>query len=58
MPGTDLKENDMKLLSRKSITAATAVAVLGGLSIAAVPSEAASLVHHKAGATTTRPPRP
>ncbi|UXX96766.1 hypothetical protein N7U49_42555 [Streptomyces sp. AD2-2] len=48
----------MKLLSRKSITAATAVAVLGGLSIAAVPSEAASLVHHKAGATTTRPPRP
>ncbi|MGW3312770.1 nuclear transport factor 2 family protein [Streptomyces sp. NPDC001073] len=39
----------MKLLSRKSITAATAVAVLGGLSIAAVPSEAASPAHHKAG---------
>ncbi len=50
MPGTDLKENDMKLLSRKSITAATAVAVLGGLSIAAVPSKAASPVHHRAGA--------
>ncbi|WP_217546636.1 nuclear transport factor 2 family protein [Streptomyces sp. GbtcB6] len=32
----------MKLLSRKSITAATAVAVLGGLSFAAVPSQAAS----------------
>ncbi|MFE3072545.1 nuclear transport factor 2 family protein [Streptomyces sp. NPDC059247] len=31
----------MKLISRKSITAATAVAVLGGLSIAAVPSQAA-----------------
>lgn len=30
----------MKLLSRKSITAAAAVAVLGGLSIAAVPSQA------------------
>jgi hypothetical protein len=40
----------MKLLSRKSITAATAVAVLGGLSIAAVPSQAASPAHHKATA--------
>ncbi|MBK3571877.1 MULTISPECIES: nuclear transport factor 2 family protein [unclassified Streptomyces] len=40
----------MKLLSRKSITAATAVAVLGGLSIAAVPSQAASPAHHKAPA--------
>ncbi|MEU2624967.1 ester cyclase [Streptomyces sp. NPDC007157] len=35
----------MKLLSRKSITAATAVAILGGLSIAAVPSQAASSTH-------------
>lgn len=35
----------MKLLSRKSITAAAAVAVLGGLSIAAVPSQAASPAH-------------
>ncbi|MGW1504643.1 nuclear transport factor 2 family protein [Streptomyces mirabilis] len=38
----------MKLLSRKSITAAAAVAVLGGLSIAAVPSQAASPVHRSA----------
>ncbi|MGX9889636.1 nuclear transport factor 2 family protein [Streptomyces sp. NPDC002276] len=42
----------MKLLSRKSITAATAVAVLGGLSIAAVPSQAASPAHHKDAAPT------
>ncbi|MEV7388244.1 MULTISPECIES: nuclear transport factor 2 family protein [unclassified Streptomyces] len=35
----------MKLLSRKSITATAAIAVLGGLSIAAVPSQAASPVH-------------
>ncbi|WP_043683399.1 nuclear transport factor 2 family protein [Streptomyces xylophagus] len=42
----------MKLLSRKSITAATAVAVLGGLSIAAVPSQAASPAHDKAAAPT------
>ncbi|WP_416960910.1 nuclear transport factor 2 family protein [Streptomyces sp. Agncl-13] len=40
----------MKLLSRKSITAATAVAVLGGLSIAAMPSQAASTVPDKAAA--------
>ncbi|MEU6199717.1 nuclear transport factor 2 family protein [Streptomyces sp. NPDC047061] len=40
----------MKLLSRKSITAATAVAVLGGLSIAAVPSQAASPAHSGAAA--------
>ncbi|MFE9603523.1 nuclear transport factor 2 family protein [Streptomyces hokutonensis] len=40
----------MKLLSRKSITAATAVAVLGGLSIAAMPSQAATPAHHKAPA--------
>ena len=39
----------MKLTSRKSITAATAVAVLGGLSIAAAPTQAASPVH--SGAT-------
>ncbi|MEV6008235.1 nuclear transport factor 2 family protein [Streptomyces sp. NPDC051976] len=32
----------MKLLSRKSITVATAIAVLGGLSIAAAPSQAAN----------------
>ncbi|MCO6008302.1 nuclear transport factor 2 family protein [Actinoallomurus purpureus] len=38
----------MKLLSWKSITAATAVAVVGGLSIAAVPSQAASPVHRSA----------
>ncbi|MFJ9377085.1 hypothetical protein [Streptomyces sp. NPDC101455] len=38
----------MKLLSRKSITAATAIAILGGLSIAAVPSQAASPVHNEA----------
>ncbi|MEV6763594.1 nuclear transport factor 2 family protein [Streptomyces sp. NPDC051105] len=43
----------MKLLSRKSITAATAVAVLGGLSIAAVPSQAASPAHGKAAAHST-----
>jgi hypothetical protein len=43
----------MKLISRKSITAATAVAVLGGLSIAAVPSQAASPAHHKATAAPT-----
>ncbi|MET7484598.1 nuclear transport factor 2 family protein [Streptomyces sp. NPDC005538] len=35
----------MKLISRKSITAATAVAVLGGLSIAAMPSQAATPAH-------------
>ncbi|MEY9834860.1 nuclear transport factor 2 family protein [Streptacidiphilus sp. EB103A] len=35
----------MKLLSRKSITAATAVAVFSGLAIAAVPSQAASPAH-------------
>ncbi|MEV6766234.1 hypothetical protein AB0N16_37520 [Streptomyces sp. NPDC051105] len=35
----------MKLLSRKSITAATAVAVLGGLSIAAAPTQAANPAH-------------
>ncbi|MFF6992361.1 nuclear transport factor 2 family protein [Streptomyces sp. NPDC010273] len=46
----------MKLLSRKSITAATAVAVLGALSIAAVPSEAASPVHHKTGRDDTAAP--
>ncbi|MER5793632.1 nuclear transport factor 2 family protein [Streptomyces sp. NPDC001980] len=40
----------MKLLSRKSITAATAVAVLSGLSIAAVPSQAASPAHGSAAA--------
>ena len=34
----------MKLLSRKTITAATAIAVLGGLSIAAAPTQAASPV--------------
>ncbi|MFC1401243.1 MULTISPECIES: nuclear transport factor 2 family protein [Streptacidiphilus] len=38
----------MKLLSRKSITAATAVAVLGALSIAAVPSQAASSADSRA----------
>ncbi|MGW7425645.1 nuclear transport factor 2 family protein [Streptomyces sp. NPDC054813] len=38
----------MKLLSRTSITAATAVAVLGGLSIAAAPTQAASPVHGSA----------
>ena len=43
----------MKLINRKSITAATAVAVLGGLSIAAVPSQAASPAHHKATAAPT-----
>ena len=43
----------MKLLSRKSITAATAVAVLGGLSIAAMPSQAATPAHDKATAHTT-----
>lgn len=40
----------MKLLSRKSITAATAIAILGGLSIAAVPSQAAGDAHNKAAA--------
>ncbi|MFF7472172.1 nuclear transport factor 2 family protein [Streptomyces sp. NPDC008092] len=40
----------MKLLSRKSITAATAVAVLGGLSIAAAPSQAASPAHRSTAA--------
>ncbi|MFK0160280.1 nuclear transport factor 2 family protein [Streptomyces sp. NPDC090499] len=40
----------MKLLSRKSITAATAVAVLGGLSIAAAPSQAANPVHRTTAA--------
>ncbi|WP_427922835.1 hypothetical protein [Streptomyces sp. cg40] len=43
----------MKLLSRESITAATAVAVLGGLSIAAVPSQAASPAHHKGTSAPT-----
>ncbi|MGW1212807.1 nuclear transport factor 2 family protein [Streptomyces sp. NPDC002499] len=38
----------MKLLSRKSITAATAVVVLGGLTIAALPSQAASSSHNTA----------
>ncbi|MEU9153562.1 nuclear transport factor 2 family protein [Streptomyces sp. NPDC048417] len=38
----------MKLLSRKSITAATAVAVLGGLSIAAAPTQAAGPAHSSA----------
>jgi len=37
----------MKLISRKTITAAAAVAVVGGLSIAAVPSQAASPAHEK-----------
>ncbi|MFE2069908.1 nuclear transport factor 2 family protein [Streptomyces sp. NPDC059467] len=47
----------MKLLSRKSITATAAIAVLGGLSIAAVPSQAASPVHSSAAAhsSTTVP---
>lgn len=47
----------MKLLSRKSITATAAIAVLGGLSIAAVPSQAASPVHGSAAAhsSTTVP---
>ncbi|MFD3583190.1 nuclear transport factor 2 family protein [Streptomyces sp. NPDC058683] len=47
----------MKLLSRKSITAATAVAVLGGLSIAAAPTQAASPAHSSATAqsSTTAP---
>lgn len=40
----------MKLISRKSITVAAAVAVVGGLSIAAVPSQAASSPHAKAPA--------
>ncbi|MGY5012095.1 nuclear transport factor 2 family protein [Streptomyces sp. 900105755] len=40
----------MKLLSRKSITAATTVAVLGGLAIAAAPSQAASPAHPSAPA--------
>ena len=35
----------MKLLSRKSITATAAIAVLAGLSIAAAPSQAASPAH-------------
>ena len=38
----------MKLLSRKSITAATAVAVFSGLAIAAVPSQAASPAQNRA----------
>ncbi|MBX7554774.1 nuclear transport factor 2 family protein [Streptomyces sp. NPDC004232] len=38
----------MKLLSRKSITATTAIAVLGGLSIAAAPSQAANPGHRSA----------
>ena len=42
----------MKLISRKSITAAAAVAVVGGLSIAAVPSQAASPTHNKAVANS------
>lgn len=45
----------MKLLSRKSITAATAVAVLGGLSIAAVPSQAASPAHSGAAVPDLTP---
>nr|WSY56890.1 nuclear transport factor 2 family protein [Streptomyces sp. NBC_00886] len=45
----------MKLLSRKSITAATAVAVLGGLSIAAVPSQAASPAHSSAAVPDLTP---
>jgi hypothetical protein len=40
----------MKLLSRKSITAATAIAVLGGLSIAAAPTQAATPAHTGAAA--------
>ncbi|WOX09300.1 nuclear transport factor 2 family protein [Streptomyces sp. N50] len=40
----------MKLISRKSITVAAAVAVVGGLSIAAVPSQAASSAHAAAPA--------
>lgn len=43
----------MKLLSRKSITAATAIAVLGGLSVAAASTQAASPVHDKAAAHVT-----
>ncbi|MFJ1604280.1 nuclear transport factor 2 family protein [Streptomyces sp. NPDC088253] len=35
----------MKLLSRKSITATAAIAILGGLSIAAAPTQAASPAH-------------
>ncbi|WP_405946021.1 nuclear transport factor 2 family protein [Streptomyces prunicolor] len=43
----------MKLISRKSITIAAAVAVVGGLSIAAVPSQAASPAHDKAAAQSS-----
>ncbi|QUW78720.1 nuclear transport factor 2 family protein [Streptomyces mirabilis] len=38
----------MKLLSRKSITATAAIAILGGLSIAAAPTQAASPAHGSA----------
>lgn len=41
----------MKLLSRKTITATAAIAILGGLSIAAAPTQAASPV---AGSTADR----
>jgi hypothetical protein len=40
----------MKVLSRKTITAAAAIAVLGGLSIAAAPTQAASPVAGSAAA--------
>ncbi|MFD8923784.1 nuclear transport factor 2 family protein [Streptomyces mirabilis] len=42
----------MKLLSRKSITATAAIAILGGLSIAAAPTQAASPVHRGAAVRT------
>ncbi|MFC8517753.1 nuclear transport factor 2 family protein [Streptomyces sp. NPDC057257] len=38
----------MKLISRKSITATAAIAVLGGLSIAAAPTQAATPTHSSA----------
>jgi hypothetical protein len=38
----------MKLLSRKSITATTAIAILGGLSVAATQAQAASPAHSSA----------
>lgn len=40
----------MKLLSRKSITATAAIAILGGLSIAAAPTQAASPAHSSTAA--------
>lgn len=43
----------MKLLSRKSITATAAIAILGGLSIAAAPTQAASPVHRGAAVHTS-----